>query len=105
MLHNRAEDFKDSPISLFCCFFKITNVGIRACDDVTQNKYLESVLTGAYKLLKWYIFLSWQEQNYNGIFTILFQMRRSRWLQMLRNSSKKQGNWYVLAFRMLDANS
>lgn len=105
MMHNKAEDFKDSPISFFIFYFLITDVCITVRDDVTQNKSLESVLIDTQKLLKWYIFLSWQKHNYIGIFTILFQMRRSRWSQMLRNSSKKQGNWYVFAFHMLTANS
>lgn len=47
---------------------------------------------------------SWQDHNHIGIFTILFQMRRSRWLQMLRNSLKKQGNWYVVTFHSLTTN-
>lgn len=94
MLHNRAEGFKDSPV------FFLLLMCISPCVRMSHRINLKSVLADTYSLLKWYIFLSWQEHNYIGIFTILFQMRRSRWLQMLRNSLKKQGSWYVLAFHV-----
>lgn len=95
-----GQNFMDSPVFFFWLLMCVSP-RVRMSHRIN----LESVLADTYNLLKWYVFLSWQEHNYIGFLTILFQMRRSRWLQMLRNSSKKRGNWYVLAFHMLTANS
>lgn len=45
MLHNKAEDFKEFPVSCFVLVL-VTIVGITVCDDVTQKTdSFESVLT------------------------------------------------------------
>ncbi|XP_062352202.1 vesicle transport through interaction with t-SNAREs homolog 1A isoform X1 [Cinclus cinclus] len=53
MLHNKAEDFKDSPVFFF--FFFLLMCG-SPCVRMSHRINLESVLADTYNLLKWYVF-------------------------------------------------